>query len=235
MTHPEPLHYRGRTVPYITPWTSEVSSPVTLSGLTLRSALDGSGARLIYDEESPADLDRHGILWSRAAHAPGRGTPLFADIHPLRQRRVMLRGLCQVCTIGAGVWMTPAVLWREHTERWGPGAPYPTFDPPLCHSCAHTALRQCPHLVGDGHVLLNAESWANTAIRALVIDAESGEFGGDQSVPLPGSTPDSDPDVLRRCLAKGLITTLFDVRVAPDLGAVPGLGTRRDSRHRPSP
>jgi hypothetical protein len=49
----------------------------------------GHAPELVYPDESSADRDRNGILWRRAAWAPGEGRALFARVHVTRQHRVM--------------------------------------------------------------------------------------------------------------------------------------------------
>ncbi|WP_333768380.1 hypothetical protein [Streptomyces sp. IBSBF 2435] len=113
----------------------------------------GSGGALVvrprglaYRDETPADRDRHGVLWARVTEEPGAGRPDFGAMHPVRQRAAMLGLRCQVCGGPAGRtsrgWLF--VLPDEPAAREPEGAL--TTKPPLCSPCADLALRHCPHL-----------------------------------------------------------------------------------------
>lgn len=127
----------GAVVPYIGSWTGERRCSVQLGW---------RAGRLAYADEIPIDRDEWGVLWERRTGRIGHGRPLFIDVHPLRQRRVMARLLCQVCAQAA-----------HHTEKGSlwllPGDRAETFDstedliidhPPLCVQCARTSVRLCP-------------------------------------------------------------------------------------------
>jgi hypothetical protein len=225
---PTPLVYKGLTVPYVAAWDHEVTDERADADLTVRTDLGGGNPHLAYTDEQPADRDRYGVLWHRVAWAQGHGRALFAQIHTQRQRTTMARGLCQVCSRPAQAWMVSAHLWREHAEERGPSAPYTTNDPPVCRTCAIAATHQCPHLSGSGYVFLSPRTWANTAVRGQVFDLATGQFGQVRLVALPGAIPPPDRAVLALTLAKGLVSTLFDVQVHSDLRLVAGLGQRRD-------
>jgi hypothetical protein len=225
-----PLAYKGVPVPYIAAWSRERATDIASGDLVLRTEVFTGQKQLRYRDEQAADRDRHGILWHRVAWAPGQGRPLFADVHTVRQRRAMSRALCQICAGPAQVWMTPAMLWNEHLAEHGPGAPYPTNDPPVCRTCAEIAVRYCPE-VGRGHLYLAPRTWAVTGVRGQIADPVSGGFGHPRMLDLPtATTATPDRTALRMMLAKGLVATLYDPtpRTAP--GLVAGLGTRLDAR-----
>jgi hypothetical protein len=227
MTRHDMLHYKALPVPYIAAWSAETEDARRDATLTVRTSLADGAVRLVYADESPADRDRHGVLWHRVAWNPGRGRALFAQVHTQRQRRTMTRALCQVCAAPAEVWMASAALWAEHVEQHGADSPYATFDPPVCRPCAAAAASNCPHLVSRGFVFLVPRTWANTAIRGQVLDPHTSLLSAPRTVPLPGAVPPPDPALLRLTLAKGLMSSLFDVTVHRDPDAA-GLGTRRD-------
>jgi hypothetical protein len=77
-------------------------------------------------------------------------------------------------------------------------------------------------------VFLAPRTWANTAVRGQVADPVTGLFSAPRTITLPGTIPPPDPAILPLTLAKGLVSTLFDVCVHRDLREVPGLGARRD-------
>lgn len=232
--HVWPLVYKGVPVPYIAAWSAEIQDDRHDATLTARTNLADGATRLIYTDESPADRDRHGILWHRVAWNPGQGRPLFAQVHTHRQRRTMARALCQVCARPAELWMTSAALWAEHLDRHGTDQPYATFDPPVCRPCAAAAASACPHLSSRGFVFLAPRTWANTAVRGQVLDPHTSLLSAPRTVSLPGATPPPDPTLLRLTLAKGLMSSIFDVTAHHDPDAVAGLGTRRDRPAEPT-
>ncbi len=84
-------------------------------------------------------------LWQ--PYAPGKGRPIFAQPHFVRQRRSVAEMRCTVC--------------GERTEagdRWwfglgeARGGCWMTAEAPVHLACAHTALRLCPHLRALGRL-----------------------------------------------------------------------------------
>ncbi|MFF0446670.1 hypothetical protein ACFYT4_09690 [Streptomyces sp. NPDC004609] len=121
----------------------------------------GRRGGIAYAEELPTDRGESGALLHRGRRpAPhgGRGRPLFAGVHPNRQRRAMKMLLCHLCG-------QPASHTPEHGVLWllggGPGGREPgwpegavTTYPPVCLPCATQAIRQCPHLFARGHTAI---------------------------------------------------------------------------------
>ena len=128
-------------VPYLTTWSSErlVDGPAVVQRL-----LAGIG----YDGEVADDRDDRGVLWVRRPDSPGKGRPLFKDVHPGRQRRAMRELLCQVCG-GPADQDDDGVLWLLEDAR-GDWDDWPnrlmTTHPPICRPCVPVARAQCPHL-----------------------------------------------------------------------------------------
>jgi len=232
---PEPLTYKGLTVPYTTGWSSEA---VTLTGnpsLMLREPPDGGPSYLAYHDEHPGQEVRpHGVLWGRMPDTPGVGEPRFLGQHITRQQTVMERGGCSVCGGAGQVWMVPAMLWEEYLAEDGPGAPYETSDPPVCRACIPLAAGQCPHLRTRGFVFLAVRRWSISGVRGYVADRRTLAFAAtDIDVPLLGA-PGYDPDRLRLTLAKGLLATLRGITAHTDPDRVRGLGRRRGDEPRPA-
>ncbi|RKN45747.1 hypothetical protein [Streptomyces hoynatensis] len=131
-------------VPYAAPWSGEEVQ--TGSGLVLRP--DGNG--IGYRDETPADRDRHGVLWARMTDSPGSGRPNYRTMHIQRQRACMLGLLCQVCggpaDRDAKGWLF--VLRQPPPHEDTPGWPEGLLctKPPVCRPCAHLAAHHCPHL-----------------------------------------------------------------------------------------
>lgn len=131
----------GSVVPYIGSWTGEETQhhPV------IRRPEGGIG----FADETLIDRDEWGVLWSRTVARIGAGRPLFKDLHPRRQRRAMLRLLCQVCaqpadrTEQGSLWLVPGSDiggWDDWPEGMC------TIYPPLCEHCARLSVRMCPAL-----------------------------------------------------------------------------------------
>jgi len=82
-------------------------------------------------------------IWS--PHNPGRGRPLFAKPHMVRQRQSVVRMLCTVCgepTQRGDRW------WFQlgsYSEGW-----FMTTEAPVHRACADLALLKCPHLQRNG-------------------------------------------------------------------------------------
>jgi hypothetical protein len=135
---------RNLPVPYAVTWSAE--TPDVGSGLIIRP--DGSG--LAYRDETPADRDRNGVLWSRVPQLPGAGRPDHRSMHPQRQRWAILHKLCQVCagpadrTSQGWLFLVPSPEDADLPADWSEGLR--TTKPPVCLPCAALALRHCPHL-----------------------------------------------------------------------------------------
>ena len=142
--------HRG-VVPYIATWSEERE----LSARIIERPHGGIG----FTDEVAADRDRDGILWTRMSAQPGCGRPLFAVVHSLRQRRAMLRLLCQVCGQPAD-HNSQGVLWLLPNRANGrEGWPNDNWfaEPPVCRKCALVATQLCPALRKD-YVLVRAGS-----------------------------------------------------------------------------
>lgn len=131
---------RQVVVPYVTAWSEEQDPPVVL--------VERAGGGVAYRDEVMADRDSHDVLWFRTPFRPGRGRPEFGRVHPARQRRVMLRLLCQVCA-GPADESGDGMLWLlpDHHEDWplwpnGMGV----TEPPICTACLRQSVRLCPAL-----------------------------------------------------------------------------------------
>jgi hypothetical protein len=127
-------------VPYVTTWSTEKGPASVL--------VERPGGGIGYRDETLADRDRHGVLWWRTPCRPGDGRPEFGKVHPLRQRRAMLRLLCQVCA-GPADQSADGVLWllKDHRGDW-PSWPHGmgVTEPPICAPCVTTSSRLCPAL-----------------------------------------------------------------------------------------
>lgn len=126
--------------PYVTQWSEEREPPCQV--------IERPGRGIAYLDEMVSDRDSRGVLWFRTPSHSGHGEPLFAKVHPLRQRRAMLRLLCNVCA-GPADQNEEGVLWllRDFRDDW-PGWPenMGVVEPPVCVPCVRVASRLCPAL-----------------------------------------------------------------------------------------
>ncbi|GAA0953350.1 hypothetical protein GCM10009560_76170 [Nonomuraea longicatena] len=128
-------------VPYITAWSGETMD----HGLGFVWSDDARGLRLTYKNPHPGDWSL-GVLWMRQG-LTGGGKPEWKRVNALRQRRCMLRKLCQVCGGSAVDQVTGRTWWllADEADR-GPAAAGYTNAPPTCLPCIPDSLTLCPHL-----------------------------------------------------------------------------------------
>jgi hypothetical protein len=148
------------SVPFVTLWSGERAAAP-------RVVWRRRGRRIGYADERSSDRDEHGVLWSRVTSQPGRGRPLFGQIHSRRQRIAMAQLLCQVC--GGPADRTDAgVLWLIDAD---PGELLPdaeeTAHPPVCRPCALWSVRVCPHL-RSAVTAVRVRSLAPSRVNAVV-------------------------------------------------------------------
>jgi hypothetical protein len=162
--------------PYITAWGSEVGPVPAL--------VEVPGSGIAYADERVSDRDGRGVLWLRSSWAPGKGRPVFGQVHPMRQRRAMRLLLCQVCG-GPADRTEDGVLWlvKDHRDDW-PGWPDGTgeTEPPICRDCVQLSVRLCPAL-RRGAVLIRARRYPIAGVRgALYTGGPAPRMVGDVAV-----------------------------------------------------
>jgi hypothetical protein len=202
----------GSVVPYIGSWTGEQCCLTQV----VRRPDNGIG----YADETMLDRDRWGVLWTRVPGRVGVGTPLFKALHPVRQRRAMLRLLCQVCaqpadhTEHGSLWLVPAA-----ERRYWPGLPegMTTIHPPLCLACARISVRMCPAL-RLGVVAVRAHS----SVRGVngVVFGPMGRYPGLSVTDRAEVIPYGDPEIAW-VQATLLARSLYDATVI-DLDGLAG-------------
>ncbi|MER6131894.1 hypothetical protein [Streptomyces sp. NPDC001815] len=141
-----------RLVPYITSRKGE--KPGRLADLKVVRGFDRKSG-LGYQNERPEDRDVRGALWGRCSEKIGPlgmpvGEPQWRMVHPRRQRRVMERLLCQVCTRSA---KTP----DGYIFLAGPDENLDhklVAQPPVCLGHVRASAEQCGHLKGRPKVFL---------------------------------------------------------------------------------
>jgi hypothetical protein len=161
---PLPVVGRGGVVPYIATWSAETKPDVTVIERTQFS--------IAFADETVADRDRDGLLWTRTTVCPRQGRPQFAVIHSLRQRRAMRRLLCQVCAQPAD-YTEEDLLWLlpdYYQEAAGWPEDFDLAEPPICQSCVPIAIRLCPAL-RKGHLAVRARSAPVSGVKGLVYRA----------------------------------------------------------------
>lgn len=199
------INYTALTphTPYITTWSEERDPPSKI--------IESPGRGIAYVDETLSDRDRHGVLWFRTPSRPGHGHPLFAKVHPLRQRRAMRRLLCGVC--GHPVDVTDdGILWllKDHRDDW-PGWPenMGVTEPPTCVPCIRLAGRLCPAL-RNAAVTIRVRLAPIAGVRGLLYHSRG-------LVPVPVeevNVPYDDPRI-RWLRATNLIRELHDCTIVP--------------------
>jgi hypothetical protein len=193
----------GRQVvaPYITAWSEEEDPPYQL--------VERRGGGVAYLDETLADRDRNGVLWFRTSFRHGQGHPVFGQVHPMRQRRTMLRLLCQVCA-GPADRTDDGVLWllKDHREDW-PSWPegMGVTEPPICLPCVRTSVRMCPAL-RRGAAAVRVRSYPVAAVYGVV-------YTGSPPVAVGAASVRLDNPAVRWVRAFSVIRELSDCTIIP--------------------
>ncbi|WP_329151224.1 hypothetical protein OG275_38285 (plasmid) [Streptomyces niveus] len=143
MSRPRQFHWKGKRVPFVTPWTGEQTQP----GMVVRRIGRGGVQGIGYADEASHVDRRYGALWVRRAAVRGLGEPDFDAVHPYRQRQAIAHMLCQVC--GASTHDRPDErhLFLKYTpdgQQITEGER--TARPPVCEPCAVESVGACPFL-----------------------------------------------------------------------------------------
>jgi hypothetical protein len=198
----------GAMVPYIGSWTEEQRCALQLAWRGNRSDRLWIG----YVDETPFDRDERGVLWQRHTARIGKGRPLFAVVHPLRQRRVMSRLLCQVCgqaadhTERGSLWLLPA----QETVSFDGENGLMTRHPPLCLPCARMSVQVCPGMK-SGYMALRAHSTVYGVVGTIPA-GETGTVDG-KDVEHTGDTVPFDHPAIAQTQAHQLIRMLTNISV----------------------
>jgi len=193
----------GRPViaPYVTAWSAEKDPPYVV--------IERPGGGIAYLDETFADRDRNGVLWFRTPFRPGQGRPEFGRVHPMRQRRTMLRLLCQVCA-GPADRTDDGVLWllQDHRDDW-PSWPngMGVTEPPICLPCVRMSVRMCPTL-RRGAAAVRAQTFPVAGVRGTLYRGSQPVAVGAASVPL-------DDPAIGWVRAVNLIRELSDCTILP--------------------
>ncbi|MFJ1644692.1 hypothetical protein [Streptomyces sp. NPDC088258] len=139
---------------------------------------------IAYTDETLHDRDTAGVLWTRYGVAQGHGEPLYGSVHPLRQRRAMRRGICQMCA-GPPDHDEAGALWllddgRDSRYDWPEGEV--TTHPPVCLPCARRAVLACPHLRA-GHVAVRVRHFSADGVYGTLFRLRGGRLeAGEDTV-----------------------------------------------------
>ncbi|MFE3092675.1 hypothetical protein ACFXG1_02500 [Streptomyces sp. NPDC059248] len=186
--------FRGRVVPWITPWSGAPELPEPLV-----HAPGGRG--IAYADEGVHDRTYDGVLLARGRgrrSTDAGGYPLYDQVDPRRQHKAADQLLCQVCgrkpphSREGRLWLLAGV--DEAVEE------ALTLTPPICPTpCAVLALRQCPALA-KGH----------TAVRVRYPRpwGYHGTLHTPGTTPHPAALPHEDPR-LPWLLAERAVTRLI--------------------------
>ncbi|WP_431920460.1 hypothetical protein [Nonomuraea jabiensis] len=180
---------------------------ITYQLALVRSAEATDGVRLSYAD--PVDTDwMFGALWHR--HGMTRaGHPQWKLVNTPRQRRCMIRNLCQVCGKSAMDGDTGRIWWvmAEPPGKNVLGEEF-TNTPPTCRACIRLACHLCPRL----------REWAQAvtvgAAEPYGVVADTFKPVGNRLVSVGTATEmplDAYHD-LEYALAKQLIVSLDDLR-----------------------
>ncbi|SEP02571.1 hypothetical protein [Actinacidiphila rubida] len=146
-------------VPYITKRDGEQGVPESM--LSLRYNRAGRPIGIRYTHELARNRDDRDVLWARVSQdlSPRTmrpvGKPLFALMHPARQRETMAALRCQVCH-GQPSRNKLGYLFLEmagHAEVEG----IVTAQPPVCLDHAVAGINDCRRLHERGYVLLRSK------------------------------------------------------------------------------
>jgi hypothetical protein len=179
-------------VPYITMRQGE--EPVRESMLAIRYSRSGTPVGICYRYELPLDRDDSGVLWARTSQSrsprTGRpaGKPLFAAMHPSRQREMMSALRCQVCG-GAASRNELGWLFLEMADG-GDVEGIMTGQPPVCLEHAVAGIESCRHLIEQGYVLVRAKVPRLYGVLGQVFKAVDHTLG-----PLPALTGPNGEDL----------------------------------------
>lgn len=193
----------AQVAPYITAWSAEQDLPYKL--------VERPGCGVGYVDELLTDRDARGVLWQRSSVRPQVGRPEFGRVHPLRQRRAMLRLRCQVCSSPADQ-TDDGVLWllRDYRDDWrGWPEGMASVEPPVCVPCVAVALKLCPAL-RRGAVAVRVGEFPVVGVRGALY--RSGLFG---PVAVEAVNVSYDDPVVRWVVASALVRELQDCTLVP--------------------
>ncbi|MEU3599403.1 hypothetical protein ABZ714_11830 [Streptomyces sp. NPDC006798] len=204
--------FRGRVVPWITPWSDapNLREPVVLAP---------GGRGIAYADEGVHDRtdDRVLIARGRGRRGPAPGSrPLYEEVDGRRQRRSAQQLLCQVCGRRPAphpdgpLWLFPG------TEEVTDGSL--TEIVPLCPDpCAALAVRQCPSLV-RGHRAVRVRYPQLWGFHGLLYGPDPGNPGGAPVATTVGARLPHDDPRLPWLLMDRTVTRLIGCTPAYDVG-----------------
>jgi hypothetical protein len=208
-------------VPYITAWSEETMD----HGLGFDWSGEARGLRLTYADPHPSDWSL-GVLWMRQGLS-GRGKPEWKRVNSLRQRRCMLRKLCQVCGGSAVDERTGRTWWvlADEADQGPPAAGY-TNAPPTCLPCIPDSLTLCPHLRRGAAVYTVGDAQPYGVVADLFAPSDGKKIVHVQR----SATLQLDEfQKLQYALAKQLLVVLDDLVPYPGIPSVPELRPVEDT------
>ncbi|MFI0942811.1 hypothetical protein [Streptomyces sp. NPDC021020] len=149
---------RRSSVPYITVREGEELVPERTLGVRFSHA--GKAIGICYRTEVARDRDDRGVLWARMSQDLSPldrrpvGKPLWASVHPARQRETMSSLRCQKCCGQASRTHEGYLFLEAAGDR--PVEGMTTAQPPVCLAHALEGIERCSHLGEHGYVLVRS-------------------------------------------------------------------------------
>jgi hypothetical protein len=161
------ITFKGRPVPWVTRWSSEVVAHGARTRLMPSHTPEGIHLRFI--NEQPDDrID--GVLWLPENDSRGLGTPMWKEVHSHRQRRCQVEGRCQVCGVAIAsrsmTWILPHGLSTRQ------GSSLITDVAPVCENCVPIATTYCPHLIRQPSRMITVYNYRPWGLFGDIIDPE---------------------------------------------------------------
>lgn len=125
-----------RKVPFVAMWSEEQDNIDPI--------------RMNFENLIEGPRDNRGVFWQGYKDAMGEGRPVFAQVHPIRQKMCMEGPYCQVCGKQLPKRNVPWLMPRNGDQPDDlidrNARPFTTPTPPTCQDCWPVAEVQCPHL-----------------------------------------------------------------------------------------
>lgn len=207
---------RRSSVPYITVREGEELVPERMLGVRFSRA--GKAIGICYRTEVAGDRDDRGVLWARTSQSLSPvdrrpvGKPLWASVHPSRQREMMSLLRCQKCC-GQASRTHEGYLFLE--KAGGQVEGMTTAQPPVCLAHAVEGIERCSHLGEHGYVLVRSR-----VPRLHGVIGRPYRMGPDGLEPLPPRLAPTGADIPFRFTERGLLPWVLASQLVRQLTGV---------------